>query len=262
MVSGGLLGKAHPFQGLAASDTAAAGIAPLATDLSRHWLPVGRVEELPEVGSYFTWERTGIPSLFVRSIDGEIRGFYNSCRHRGAPVVRTATGRSRAFRCQYHSWTYDSYGRLLSIPDERDFGDIDRCTHGLIPLPTIECGGWLWANPDGSAADEIAPLASYEPMAELHSTLIFQGRATYILDADWARVQSEVKRISSEPNIAPNLAFYQSGDGCCLLAIWPRDDWRLTVEVVNCGSASTAGDGANAQQFLDQFIANIGASGC
>ena len=46
-------------------------------------------------------------------------------------------GSSRRLRCQYHSWTYEiDGGTLVSVPDERDFVDLDweqRC------LPRASC---------------------------------------------------------------------------------------------------------------------------
>ena len=121
----------------------------------RQWLVVGREDELPEPAHYFTWERTGVPLLILRGSDGEIRGFYNSCRHRGAPVVREARGRNRALRCQYHSWTYDTLGRLVSVPDERDFVDLRLEERSLVPIRVLAAGGWLFALEPG--ADTAAP---------------------------------------------------------------------------------------------------------
>ena len=50
-----------------------------------------------------------------------MRGFYNACRHRGAPVVRDVCGTARMLTCQFHSWSYDLQGELVRVPDERDF---------------------------------------------------------------------------------------------------------------------------------------------
>src|SRR5262245_49264960 len=55
----------------------------------RAWLNVGRVEQLPRTGSYFTKElavaRTSL--IVVRGGDGRIRAFHNFCRHRGNKLV-------------------------------------------------------------------------------------------------------------------------------------------------------------------------------
>ena len=55
----------------------------------RAWLNVGRVEQLPKTGSYFTKElavaNTSI--IVVRDRDGDVRAFHNVCRHRGNKLV-------------------------------------------------------------------------------------------------------------------------------------------------------------------------------
>src|SRR5213080_218074 len=55
----------------------------------RTWLNVGRVEQLPRKGSYFTKEldaaRTSV--IVVRDSAGEVRAYHNICRHRGNKLV-------------------------------------------------------------------------------------------------------------------------------------------------------------------------------
>ena len=55
----------------------------------RAWLNVGRVEQLPRNGSYFTKElqvaKTSI--IVVRNDCGQVRAFHNICRHRGNKLV-------------------------------------------------------------------------------------------------------------------------------------------------------------------------------
>ena len=64
---------------------------------ARTWLNVGRVEQLPKAGSYFTREldaaRTSV--VVVRGTDGIVRGFHNMCRHRGTSSSGTTTRRRR-----------------------------------------------------------------------------------------------------------------------------------------------------------------------
>ncbi|MEM9134833.1 MAG: aromatic ring-hydroxylating dioxygenase subunit alpha [Actinomycetota bacterium] len=110
------------------------------------WICAGRVEDLPENGSYFLFDELGHPLVVVRGNDGVIRCFSNTCRHRGAPVVREARGTARNLRCQYHAWTYSLEGDLVAITDERDFPNI--CKEDR-PLPPASCGtwgGWIWVN--------------------------------------------------------------------------------------------------------------------
>ncbi|MDG1266171.1 MAG: aromatic ring-hydroxylating dioxygenase subunit alpha [Ilumatobacter sp.] len=130
---------------------------------TKTWVIAGRVEDVPEPGDYMTFDDLGVPLLVVRGTDGVIRCFYNTCQHRGAPVVRDDRGSARRLRCQYHSWTYEiDRGSLISVPDERDFVDLDwheRC------LPRAKCdtfGGFVFVNRDVDAiplADWIGPMA-------------------------------------------------------------------------------------------------------
>jgi len=111
------------------------------------WVMAARVEDVPEPGDYVTFDDLAVPLLIVRGTDGAIRCFYNTCQHRGAPVVRDERGSARRLRCQYHSWTYEiDGGSLVSVPDERDFVDLDweqRC------LPQASCdtaAGFVFVN--------------------------------------------------------------------------------------------------------------------
>jgi phenylpropionate dioxygenase-like ring-hydroxylating dioxygenase large terminal subunit len=129
----------------------------------RTWVIAGREEDVTEPGDYFTFDDLGVPLLIVRGTDGAVNCFYNTCQHRGAPVVREERGSARRLRCQYHSWTYEvDGGTLVSVPDERDFVDLDweqRC------LPRARCdvyAGFVFVNRDLDApplADFIGPLA-------------------------------------------------------------------------------------------------------
>ncbi len=124
----------------------------------RVWVLAGRAEDVAGPGDYVTFDDLGVPLLIVRGTDGVVRCFYNTCQHRGAPVVREASGSARRLRCQYHSWTYEiDRGELVAVPDERDFVDLDRTRRCL---PQVSCevrGGFVFVNRDPDAA----PLADW-----------------------------------------------------------------------------------------------------
>ena len=50
----------------------------------KSWLYACHMDELPEPGSFYLWERIGSPIFIVRGRDDKLRGFYNTCRHRGS----------------------------------------------------------------------------------------------------------------------------------------------------------------------------------
>src|SRR3546814_6019857 len=81
---------------------------------SRAWLTVGRVEQLPEKGSFFTKtiEIWNAPIVVTRGSDDRIQAFYNVCAHRGNQVVLTERGRASRFSCNYHNWVYRNDGSL------------------------------------------------------------------------------------------------------------------------------------------------------
>jgi phenylpropionate dioxygenase-like ring-hydroxylating dioxygenase large terminal subunit len=154
----------------------------------RSWMMAGRAEDAAQPGDYFTFDDLRYPLLIVRGTDNELRAYYNTCQHRGAPVVRDAKGSARRLRCQYHSWTYDiDNGKLISIPDERDFVDLDIDN---LCLPKVKCetfAGFVFVNLDPDAA----PLADWLAGA-VHMFAPFQGdtlrevyRRSVIVPCNW-----------------------------------------------------------------------------
>lgn len=77
------------------------------------WQHAGRVEEIPNVGDYFTYEVGEESILIVRAAPDEIKAFYNVCSHRGRQLVEPpsgangAHGKRKLFVCNYHGWQYD-----------------------------------------------------------------------------------------------------------------------------------------------------------
>lgn len=133
----------------------------------RHPQLIGLSGDLPKSGSYFTTNDFGVPVLAVRSSDGEFRAFLNACRHRGVRVAEEGRGDASRFSCPFHAWTYSNHGDLVAVPQEDQWGAIDKSCHGLKQLPAVERDGLLWVHPQpdgvidldaqlGPLADEIA----------------------------------------------------------------------------------------------------------
>lgn len=122
----------------------------------KSWLNVGRVEELPRNGSYFTKElvaaRTSL--ILVRGTDGEIRAFHNICRHRGNKLVwndfptEETSGTCRQFTCKYHAWRYSTEGELTFVQQEGEFFDLDRADYGLVDVQCEVWEGFIFVNLD------------------------------------------------------------------------------------------------------------------
>jgi len=158
----------------------------------RSWLLAGRDENFDGPGSFRRFDRTGSPLLIVRGRDGTLRAFFNTCQHRGAPVVRADCGVAQRLRCQYHSWTYDLDGRLLQVPDRRDFQGLDESKRALKAIRCEVYDGWVFVNEDpealslehwlGPVAAEWSPLRGRELRA--HGTRSKRVPANWKIVAD------------------------------------------------------------------------------
>jgi phenylpropionate dioxygenase-like ring-hydroxylating dioxygenase large terminal subunit len=119
---------------------------------TRSWLFVAHADELPERGDFVALAQLPEPIFLVRGHDGTIRAFYNSCRHRGGPVVSEPTGNTgRRLVCAYHSWSYDLDGVLVGLPGAHDFGEVDRGCLGLRPVRCEQWGSFVFVNLDPAA---------------------------------------------------------------------------------------------------------------
>jgi choline monooxygenase len=119
----------------------------------KSWLYACHTDQLPQAGSYLLWRKTGSPIVIVRGKDQIIRAFYNTCRHRGGPLVKEAAGRQDGFVCGYHGWTYSLDGKLVNLRDKRDFVDLDTACRSLIAVRCERFYNWIFINEDPQAQD-------------------------------------------------------------------------------------------------------------
>jgi phenylpropionate dioxygenase-like ring-hydroxylating dioxygenase large terminal subunit len=105
---------------------------------------------LPDAGSYVARTAAGVPLIAVRDRDGVARVFRNACRHRGMALAEGA-GCKRVLVCPYHAWTYELDGRLRGVPHQDGFPGLDKRSHGLVPVASLEDQGLVWVTQDGAA---------------------------------------------------------------------------------------------------------------
>ena len=118
------------------------------------WNFVGRADQIPNPGDYYTLDFVGVPLLIVRGEDMQVRGFINSCRHRGAKVVTgkgTATGASKGIKCGYHGWIYKTDGQLAACPGMANSKDFDKKDYPLTKVMTSSWAGFVFVNFDPKA---------------------------------------------------------------------------------------------------------------
>ncbi|TAL00299.1 MAG: aromatic ring-hydroxylating dioxygenase subunit alpha [Rhodospirillaceae bacterium] len=119
--------------------------------------------DLPEPGSYRTFDEAGVPVVIVRGKGGELKGFLNVCRHRGARLVRDAQGKASRFSCWFHAWTFSSDGALVGVPQREGF---EACAkeRNLVPVPVAERHGLVFVKcSPNSTMDIDAFLGDFAP---------------------------------------------------------------------------------------------------
>ena len=199
---------------------------------ARSWLFVGHESEWPEPGSYRLTARSGAPIVVVRGGDGVLRAFYNSCRHRGAPVTRDECGTARRLTCQYHSWSYGTDGALRAVPDERSFAGLDKGALGLVPVRCETSNGWVFISEDVDAeplADFLGPIA--DQMAEINGPAMRAvGTRVHPVACNWKLMVDAFLEVYHVRTVHPDNAALLYNDQATTVAMLPNGHSRLTVE--------------------------------
>lgn len=146
----------------------------------RAWLYAGHVDQLPNPGSWFLTRNTGAPVIVVRDLKGEVRAFFNTCQHRGAPLVAEEAGEARGFVCGYHGWSYTLDGKLTAVRDKRDFVDLDFSCRSLVSVRCELLGSLIFVNEDPEAqplAEHIGPMAKELGQYQLENLRLVDSRS-------------------------------------------------------------------------------------
>lgn len=155
---------------------------------SRSWQWLAHGEAVREPGQYVAAEVAGSPICVVRGNDGELRGFFNVCRHRGHELL-DGRGATRAIVCPYHAWTYDLTGTLVAARHSARLIDFDPSSICLEPVAVEEFAGFVFVNLDRSApplASQSGDLAAeMERWAPDVDRLTFSRRLEYDIAANW-----------------------------------------------------------------------------
>ncbi len=157
----------------------------------RSWQFVCHEEKLRAPGSYVALDVGGLSVVAMRNKNGELRAFYNVCKHRGHELL-FGEGKTKRITCPYHAWTYDLDGRLVNAPRCEHLENFDRRSIGLDPVQVEVFCHLVFVNLD----PEAAPLAAqsgelaHEIMryAPDLGELTFATRLTYRLRANWKAV--------------------------------------------------------------------------
>ena len=160
---------------------------------TRAWLMIGFEEELPDAGSYLSLMIGQSPILVLRARDRSIRGFHNTCRHRGSQLYADGCGRTPKLVCPYHKWTYELDGRLIGAP--RMHEGFEAAEHSLKPLRVELLSGCIYI----ALSDDVPDFAPFRaatspllaPYKLADAKLAYQS--TLFEAADWKLVMENAR---------------------------------------------------------------------
>src|SRR5215204_1336305 len=122
------------------------------------WQVAGRLEEIPKVGDYITYDIADDSITVIRTSLEQIKAYHNACPHRGRALTE-GCGRISQFRCKYHGWTFNLDGKNVLGQDRHDWDETPLQDEeiGLFPVHVDLWGGFIWIN----MSDNPETLAEY-----------------------------------------------------------------------------------------------------
>ncbi len=155
---------------------------------ARRWLLALRESDLPQPRDYRIVELHGESILVLRDASGELRAFFNLCRHRGTRLCDKPSGKlGPLIQCPYHAWTYSLDGRLAGVPDMKEMEAFDRASFSLHPCALKTWNGFVFLNlaRDPEPFEQaLAPLVGRFGAYDLPS-LVTMRRVEYDIQANW-----------------------------------------------------------------------------
>ena len=170
------------------------------------WQVVGHGGQLVRPGDFFTTDLFGEPLLLVRGAQGELRGFYNVCRHRAGPPAE-GCGSRKLFRCGYHGWTYGLDGSLISAPEFEGQPGFDAEQFALAPVRAEEWFNLIFVNLDPGAeplAKSLGQLPAQAGRFGFAGMKLFERR-TYDMKCNWKTYVDNYLEGYHLPSVHPGL---------------------------------------------------------
>lgn len=185
------------------------------------WVAAGLAAQVRAPGEMLTAEVAGQSVLITRNKAGDLRAFYNVCRHRGAQLV-DGPCQARVIRCPYHSWGYDLDGNCIGTPlfegspippamqglfDMRGVKAFERADYGLLPVRVAAWGPLIFVNLSGDAM----PLSTW--LGDLPERFAayrledwdLQRQQPYTFEANWKLVAENFMEYYHLPWVHPEL---------------------------------------------------------
>lgn len=159
--------------------------------MSRTWQWVCHVEKVRSKGAYITTSVGGQSIAIVRDKKGELRAFYNVCKHRAHELL-SGEGHTGAIMCPYHAWTYALDGQLYKAPHTENLTNFNMGDICLDQVQVEEFCGFVYVNLDVTAPSLSEQSGGLEKeirhWAPDIDELTFGHRLTYDIKSNWKNV--------------------------------------------------------------------------
>ena len=86
----------------------------LNTFFLNHWIFIGHISRIPNIGDYFLFETGNESVIVIRGTNNQIYAHHNVCRHRGSRICVENNGNKKVLVCPYHAWSYNIDGSIKS----------------------------------------------------------------------------------------------------------------------------------------------------
>ena len=187
---------------------------------ARMWICAGRVEQVERPGQFIVRDVVGESIIITSNVAGEVKAFYNVCRHRGTRLCEQAQGHlGRSIQCPYHAWTYDLDGRLIGAPHMEEVPHFDKADYPLHRVDADVWDGHIFINlsretpppPLRAQLADLPPRFAQWRMQDLR----LGHRIVYDVKANWKLIVQNYNECLHCPNLHPalnKLSHYLSGE--------------------------------------------------
>jgi len=175
------------------------------------WICVGRTEGLTDSGQYQCVSIGDQEILVVRNTGGTLKGFHNTCRHRGSILCEAKKGRFNDGRivCPYHAWTYTLDGALTHTPWRIPSTDFDFRDHMLHQVSVGEWAGFLFLHLDPNPSETLTEYLGELPALFSNwklETSVSGDRMHKVIDCNWKIFWENFSECYHCPGIHPELS--------------------------------------------------------
>ena len=158
------------------------------------WIYVCHESQVPNPHDYFAG-RIGVNKVLItRNGDGQLKGFLNSCTHRGLQLTTAKKGNKKNFMCPFHGWVFNSDG-VCAVDSHADGAyseSFDQQDHNLVSVAKLESyRGFVFA----SLSADVPPLTEFLGGAAIALDLfadqsnegleVLKGEIRYSSRANW-----------------------------------------------------------------------------